>query len=81
MHAFVLIDLQDLFYMADIEEGAGRNISRRCDRGKPLGGANDRQAIQRCEGVVCLQLARRTRLPRNTRCPRLTSIRFQRGRQ
>ena len=55
MDTFVMVDLQDLFYMPDIEEGAGRDISGGRDCRDPFGGSDKRQAVERREGRVCLR--------------------------
>ena len=45
MDTLVMVNLQDLFYMSDIQETAGRDIPRRSDRCKPFGSSDDRQAV------------------------------------
>ena len=52
MHAFVLVHLQDLFYMTDIHRCAGRNISRRSNRRYPFRRPYERQRVQCIERRV-----------------------------
>ena len=52
MHAFVLVDLQNLLDMTDIDRRTRRNITRRSDRCEELRRADDRQTVQRREGRV-----------------------------
>ena len=52
MHAFMMVDLQDLLHMTDIEESAGGNIAGGGNGGNPFGGANEWQTVQSVKSGV-----------------------------
>ena len=53
MHAFMAVDLENLFDMSDIHHRAGRDITGGSDGSEPLGRADDRQGVEGCESGVC----------------------------